>query len=800
MLDFKEYSGIHTRDDNREYLEDLWVALVSREASITARKEVLSGKAKFGILGDGKEIPQIAMSKCFAKGDYRAGYYRDQTFMFHRGLATVNDFFAQLYADSERDPFSKGRQMNNHFATPFIDEKGNWLDLINRFNVSSDVSSTGAQMARAFGLAMASKKYRCLPNVLDSHLFSNNGNEVCFCTIGDSSTSEGTFWETMNAAAVNKIPLAVIVWDNGYGISVPKEMQTTKGDISFAMQGFQKEGNSNGILIYKVTAGNYPDLVDTFQKAIDKCRNEHIPVLIHVVEVTQPLGHSTSGSHERYKTKERLQWEKKNDPTLHYINWLLEKRIADQATIEILQNNAKEYVKIKKAESWKNMISDIKTELSELNVIYTKAIKEFPENNLIKSTLKELQNIQYAGLSTISKYAQKLRLVFAGKKNALIPDLDSLLEKSEKLSYDRYHTNLYSSSAKSALNVKEVVKEFLPDSPEIAGFMVLNRFFDKKFGEDRSLLAFGEDVGFIGDVNQGFAGLQDKFGKERVFDTGIREWNIMGEAIGLAMRGFRPIAEIQYLDYLIYGHPPLSDDLATLRYRSGGTQMAPAIIRTRGHRLEGIWHSGSPLGMLINSLRGIYILTPRNMVQAAGMYNTMLKSDDPAIIIECLNGYRLKEKIPSNLGEYTVALGKPEVLTRGTDVTIVTYGSMISEVLETIKILDNLNISAELIDAQTLLPFDIDHSILESVKKTGKLVVADEDVPGGASAFILQKILEEQGAFDYLDHTPITITAHEHRPPYGSDGDYFSKPNPEMMAVKIYEMMHRYHPAQYPVL
>jgi len=662
------------------------------------------------------------------------------------------------------------------------------------------VSSTGAQMARAFGLAMASKKYRALPDIPDSHFFSNGGNEVCFCTIGDSSTSEGTFWETMNAAAVNKIPLAVVVWDNGYGISVPTEMQTTKGDISFAMLGLQKEENSNGIMIFKVKAGNYSELIKTFQQATDICRNDHIPVLIHVVEVTQPLGHSTSGSHERYKTKERLQWEKKNDPTLHYINWLLEEQITDQQTIEMLQNNAKDYVKSKKSESWKNLVSDTKKDLNRLNEIFTKALKEFPQNEIIKSTYNELQNIQYAGLSTIAKYAQKLKLILAGKNHAIVRDIDDLLGKIEKLSFDRYHTHLYSSSERSALSVKEIEKEFLPDSPEVPGYLVLNRFFDKKFGEDRRLLAFGEDVGYIGDVNQGFAGLQDKYGKERVFDTGIREWNIMGEAIGLAMRGFRPIAEIQYLDYLIYGHPPLSDDLATLRYRSGGTQMAPAIIRTRGHRLEGIWHAGSPLGMLINSLRGIYILTPRNMVQAAGMYNTMLRSDDPAIIIECLNGYRLKEKIPVNLGEYSVPLGKPEVLAHGTDVTIVTYGSMVREVMDAIKMLSNLNISAELIDAQTLLPFDVDHSILGSVKKTGKLVIADEDVPGGASAYILQKILEEQGAFDYLDHPPVTITAHDHRPPYGSDGDYFSKPNPEMMAVKIYNMMHEYHPAKYPAL
>ena len=800
MLDFNDHSGIKTTNENREYLEDLWVALVSREVSIAGRKEVLSGKAKFGILGDGKEVVQIAMAKSFKKGDYRAGYYRDQTFMFHKGLATVNDFFAQLYADAERDPFSKGRQMNNHFATPFIDETGNWLDLTQRYNISADVSPTGAQMARAFGMAVASKKHRDIPDIKDAHLFSDNGNEVCFCTIGDASTSEGTFWETMNAAAINEVPLAVVVWDNGYGISVPKEMQTTKGDISSAIYGLHRENGSNGIVFYKAKAGNYPELIETFSTAIEKCRSEHVPVLIHVVEVTQPLGHSTSGSHERYKTKERLQWEKRMDPTELFIDYLLQNKITDENTIATLKQNAKDYVKTKKNESWNNLVNDLKDELVELKNIFAMAIKEFPDDNDIKLLFQEFQRVQYPVMSTIVKNVKKLKFLLIGKDTKIDSLLGKIIEKNAKIADKRYHTHLYSSSDISALKVKEIKKEFSDDSEEVPGYMVMNAYFDKKFGEDKRLLAFGEDVGHIGDVNQGFAGLQDKYGKKRVFDTGIREWTIMGEAIGLAMRGFRPIAEIQYLDYLIYGHSPLSDDLATLRYRSGGTQMAPAIIRTRGHRLEGIWHAGSPLGMLINSLRGIYILTPRNMVQAAGMYNTMINSDDPALIIECLNGYRLKEKMPSNLGKYTVPLGIPEIIVSGTDITLVTYGSMVREAQEAVEILSKLNISVELIDAQTLLPFDINHMVLKSVMKTNKLVVADEDVPGGASSFILQHVLEEQGAFDYLDHPPLTITAHEHRPPYGSDGDYFSKPNPESIIEKIYNVMHNYDPSKYKSL
>ena len=797
MLDFDTFAKIKTNKTNHEILEDLWIAMVSREASIAGRKEVLSGKAKFGILGDGKEVAQLAMAKVFKKGDFRAGYYRDQTFMFSKGLYTINDFFAQLYADSKRDPFSKGRQMNNHFATALIDKDGQWTKHTERYNISADISSTAGQMPRAFGLALASKKYRDIDGIDNIENFSKNGQEICFATIGDASTSEGAFWETINATAVKKVPLAVVIWDDGYGISVPKERQTTKGDVSRALEGFRKEKDSNGIYMYKAKAGDYAGLIKTFTEATDKCRTEHVPVLIHVIEVTQPLGHSTSGSHERYKSKERLLWEKENDPIKLFTKWILENNYADEETISTLKSKAKEYVNLKKKESWNNLISDVKEEMTELTNIYKLLLKDFPNDKKIKSLLNELKATINPLFHHVVKNARKLKFHLSGKNSKNILLLERFIEKSFDSADQKYHTDLYSDSKNSALKIKEIKKIYSEKSESIPGHKILNTFFDKKFDQDHRLIAFGEDVGMIGGVNQGFSGLQTKYGKDRIFDTGIREWTIMGQAIGLAMRGFRPIAEIQYLDYLIYGHSPLSDDLATLRYRSGGKQMAPAIIRTRGHRLEGIWHAGSPLGMLINSLRGIYILTPRNMVQAAGMYNTMFQSDDPAIIIECLNGYRLREKMPDNLGEYTVPIGIPEILQEGKDVTIVSYGSTLREVEKAIILLKDKDISIELIDAQTLLPFDRNHSIVESIKKTNKLIVVDEDVPGGASSYILKKIIEDQNAFEYLDAKPITITAKSHRPPYGSDGDYFSKPNAEDIAESVFKLMHDYNPIEY---
>ena len=798
MLDFKTFTKIKTDKNNYEILEDLWVALVSREASIAGRKEVLSGKAKFGILGDGKEIAQIAMAKAFEKGDFRAGYYRDQTFMMHKGLMTLNDFFAQLYADSKRDPFSKGRQMNNHFATALIDKTGNWLNHTQHYNVTADISSTAGQMGRAVGLALASKKYREIKNLENANIFSNKGKEVTFCTIGDASTSEGAFWEAINAAAVMEIPLAVIVWDDGYGISVPKDLQTVKRNISKALSGFKKNDDLNGIIIYETKAGDYPHLIETFKNAISKTREDFTPVLIHVDEVTQPLGHSTSGSHERYKSKERLEWEKKMDPIELFIKWIIKNKHTDNKTIEELRNKAKEYVNFKRKESWKNFTGDIKIEIDELNNIYKLLIKEFSTDKQILQLQKELKDTINPLFSDTMSNARKLKHYLTGKQSKSLDLLNKFISKMYVGAYEKYHTDLYSNSAKSALKIKEIKKTYHKENKFVPGYMVLNTFFDIKFNENKNIIAFGEDVGKIGDVNQGFAKLQDKYGKERIFDTGIREWTIMGQAIGMAMRGLRPIAEIQYLDYLIYGHSPLSDDLATLRYRSGGQQMAPAIIRTRGHRLEGIWHAGSPLGMLINSLRGIYICVPRDMVQAAGMYNTILQSDDPALIIECLNGYRLRENIPDNIGEYTIPLGIPESLTKGDDITLVTYGSMVRIAKEAVALLNKKRIGVELIDIQTLIPFDRNKHILESLKRTNKLVVADEDVPGGASAYILQKILEEQGGFEYLDANPVTITAKDHRPPYGSDGDYFTKPNVEDIVERIYNLMHNYHPAKYP--
>ncbi len=800
MLDFNSFLDINFKPENEEILKDLWACLVSREASIAGRKEVLMGKGKFGILGDGKEVAQIAMAKAFKKGDFRSGYYRDQTFMFRKGLATLADFFGQLYADSDRDPFSKGRQMNNHFATPLIDENGNWTRHVDRYNVSSDISSTAAQMPRAFGLALASRKYRKIENIPNADNFSNDGKEVSFCTIGDASTSEGPFWETVNASSVEEVPLAMIVWDDGYGISVPTSRQTTKESISKALSGFQREKGTNGICIYKVSASSYPNLIKTFEEAVGKCREEQVPVLIHVYDITQPLGHSTSGSHERYKSKERLEWEKENDPTEFFVKYILENGIADDKTIELLRQKAKEYVNIEKKKAWTSFTADIKEQIKKLNEIYTKLKSEFTQDGKIVELQKELKEAINPMFHNVVKNARKLLFHLNQKQSVNKQAIRSFIDDNYEMAHDKYHTDLYSNSSKSALNIPEVKKKYSEEDVTVPGFKVLNIFFDMKFKEDSRLVAFGEDVGMIGDVNQGFAGLQKSFGKERVFDTGIREWTIMGQAIGLAMRGFRPIAEIQYLDYLIYGHSPLSDDLATLRYRSGGLQMAPAIIRTRGHRLEGIWHAGSPLGMLINSLRGMYILTPRDMVQAAGMYNTMLQSDDPAIIIECLNGYRLREKMPSNVGEYTVPIGVPEIIEEGRDITLVTYGSMVRIASEAVKLLRDKNVSVELIDAQTLLPFDRNHIILESVKKTNKLVITDEDVPGGASAYILDKVTQEQGAFEYLDAAPATITAKAHRPPYGSDGDYFSKPSTEDLVERIYSIMNEYNPVEYPLV
>ncbi len=774
-------------------LRDFEICCISREASLLARKEVLTGKAKFGIIGDGKEVPQVAMARAFRKGDWRSGYYRDQTFMFALGLSTVEDFFAQLYADAENDPFSGGRQMNSHFATPTIDAAGNWTNHLASYNVSSDISSTAGQMARALGLALASKKYRENPALDESGLFSRQGNEICFCTIGDASTSEGVFWETVNAAGVLQAPLAISVWDDGYGISVPIEFQTTKSSISEVLSGFQAAPGSNGLDIYTAKAWDYPGLARLYAEAIAKVRSTHTPALLHIQDVTQPQGHSTSGSHERYKSRERLQWEQEHDCILRMEQWMIREGIATQEEANRIRSEAKKYVRECRDRAWKAFTEPALKAQKALKGIYA-AIPSGKDADAIRQSFDAMA---HPLLSELMQNARRMYFHIMGKNLPAEGPLAEWIAESRQVAHHRYHTHLYSDSPRAALRVPAIPPRYAPDAPLKNGFEILNAFFDKALERYPELFAFGEDLGQIGGVNQSFAGMQKKYGQARVFDTGIREWTIIGQAIGMAMRGLRPIAEIQYLDYLIYGLQPMTDDLATLRYRSNGQQHAPAIIRTRGHRLEGIWHAGSPLGMILNSLRGIYVLTPRNMVQAAGMYNTMLQSDDPALLIECLNGYRLKEKMPANIGEYTVPLGMPEVLREGMDITLATYGSCVRVAEEGAQLLEKLGISVELIDVQTLLPFDLEHRILESLKKTNRILFMDEDVPGGATAFMMQEVLEKQGGYAYLDSPPATLTAQEHRPPYGSDGDYFSKPNPEDVVEAVYRIMQEAQPRRF---
>lgn len=784
----------HTKDT---VLSDFRICCISRELSVLIRKEVLTGKAKFGVSADGKEVPQVALARVFKKGDWRSGYYRDQTLMLALELATPESILAQLYADTYNDPFSKGRQMNSHFATPMIDSSnGEWLNQMDQYNSAADVSCTAGQMARALGLAFASKKYRTNPSS-DKNKFSSKGNEVCFVTIGEASTSEGVFWETMNASAVLQIPLAVSVWDDGYGISVPVTLQTAKASISEALAGLQADENQPGIQIYTAKAWDYANLVDIYQSGIDKVRSEHQPALFHIQECTQPQGHSTSGSHERYKSAERLAWEKEMDCIASMEKWMIDEGFATSQEILQIKEEAKAKVKKAKESAWKKLREPFNKELAALENI----IIELAKHTLDAETvLKSLKSLIYPSIGEMLHLAKSLRNNSLSLAPSILSPLRSWISHIENWSNETFHTDLFSSSVNAALNIP-VIPPTYGDKPVFhAGHEILNIFFDKALEKNKDLFAFGEDVGKIGDVNQGFAGLQKKYGEDKVFDTGIRELTIMGQAIGMSMRGLRTIAEIQYLDYLIYGLQPLSDDLATLRYRSGGLQQAPTIIRTRGHRLEGIWHSGSPMGMIINSLRGMYVLTPRNMTQAAGMYATMLQSDDPAILIECLNGYRLKEALPQNIGTFTVPIGIPEILREGSDVSLVTYGSCVRIAEVACKELAKHGIAVELIDVQTLLPFDIHQMIKVSLQKTNTLVILDEDVPGGASAFILQQILEIQNGYHFLDAAPLTITAQEHRPPYGSDGDYFSKPNAEDVFEKIYQLVRERNPLKYPEL
>jgi pyruvate/2-oxoglutarate/acetoin dehydrogenase E1 component/TPP-dependent pyruvate/acetoin dehydrogenase alpha subunit len=774
-------------------LDDYRIVVASREASLIGRREVLTGKAKFGIFGDGKELAQLAAAKCFKPGDIRSGYYRDQTLMFATGMSDIQKFFAQLYADmsTENEPSSAGRMMNGHYSTRWLDDSGEWKDLMAAPQSSSDISPTAGQMVRALGLAYASKLYR---NIESLHTgfekFTDKGNEVVFCTIGDASTSEGLFWESVNAAGVLQVPLAIFVWDDGYGISVPRKYQTTKNSISDALAGMQWDDRKGGINIYTVKGWDYASLVDTIQQGIARVRETQVPAIFHVQEMTQPQGHSTSGSHERYKSKERLEWEKEWDCIAKMREFVLDNKIATEEEITAIEEEAKQEARSAKQRAWESFLKPVREQIAQATQLCNQAVYEAGENGTaIAALVQELNGLKEPIRKDVMQTVSKaLRLCpKGGEATRALRGYYDYIKADNK---EKFSSHLHSESRYSAMKVAEVAAQYDADAAVLNGYEILNKYFDMIFASNPAVVAFGEDLGKIGDVNQGFAGLQEKYGVLRITDTGIREATIMGQGIGLAMRGLRPIAEIQYLDYLLYGLQPLSDDVATLQYRTRGGQKCPLIVRTRGHRLEGVWHSGSPMGMIINSLRGIYVCVPRNMVQAAGMYNTLLKSDEPGLVIECLNGYRLKEKLPDNLDTFTVPFGVPEVIREGTDVTIVSYGSTLRVIDEAINTyLSAEGISCEVIDVRTLLPFDINHIIVESLKKTNRIVFIDEDVPGGASAYMFQQVMEKQGGFRWLDVAPRTITAQAHRPAYATDGDYFSKPNAEYIAAVIEEMM-----------
>ena len=798
MSALKEAKTKFSQTKVKDILSDYRLAVESREASIIGRKEVFMGKAKFGIFGDGKEVAQIAMAKVFRNGDFRSGYYRDQTFMFAIGELTVQQFFAQLYAhtDLEADPSTAGRLMTGHFGTRTLDEHGKFKNLSELKNSSADISPTAGQMPRLLGLAYASKLYRNNPALKEYTNFSVNGNEIAFGTIGNASTSEGMFFEAINAAGVLQVPMLTSVWDDGYGISVPAEYHTTKASISKALAGLQRTATEKGFEIILAKGWDYPGLLEAYQKAEKICREEHVPVLLHVEELTQPQGHSTSGSHERYKSKERLTWEVEHDCIRKMREWIIHEVMVLPEEVEAIEKEAKQA----RDNAWKAFTEDVRKDQSIVTAILEKAQKLSSRSEDIETLRNELNTTINATRLDTMKAARKALRYFRDEDHEAKTEIIAWLRAAESDNYNRYSSHLYSTSDDAALKVEIIPPQYSESSSIVDGREVLQACFDEALTRDPLVIAFGEDVGKIGDVNQGFAGLQAKHGELRVTDTGIRECTIIGQGIGAALRGLRPIAEMQYLDYLIYALPTLSDDLACLQYRTKGGQKAPLIVRTRGHRLEGVWHAGSQIGMMLQSLRGIYILTPRNMTQAAGFYNTMLKSDDAAIIVECLNGYRLKERIPDNIGEFNVPLGVPEVLKEGSDVTIVTYGSMCRVVMEAAEDLEQFGISCEVIDVQTLLPFDIHHRIVESVKKTNRIIFADEDVPGGATSYMMQQVLEVQNAYQYLDSKPVTITAKEHRPAYASDGDYFTKPNPEDVFETVYTLMHEVNPDTFPSL
>lgn len=785
-----------------EILRDYRLAYASRQASLIGRREVMSGKAKFGIFGDGKELPQLAMAHFFRKGDFRSGYYRDQTFMFAIGSTTIQEFFAQLYAhaDIEAEPATGGRAMNAHFATRSLSSDGSWKNLTQQFNSSADISPTASQMPRLVGLAYASRLYREIPELRQFTQFSHNGDEVAFGTIGNASVAEGMFWEAINAIGVLKAPAVITIYDDGYGISVPNEYQMVKQNIFELLKGFQRQpGSRDGYDLYQVRGWDYPTLIETYRVAVETARREHVPAIIHVIELTQPQGHSTSGSHERYKSPERLQWEQEYDCIRKFRQWILDHGIATADDLDQIEADERQRVEELRKQAWLAYITPIEKERREvaekIDLIARRSVHA-AELRAIRSGL--LANPNPLRREIMAAIHQALRLV-RNENNAEKQALIDWKKAQEPLNAERYSSHLYSQSAESALKVEEIKPIYSENSPMVYGFEVLNACFDAALARDPRVIAFGEDVGRLGDVNQGFRGLQEKYGELRVSDTGIRESTIVGQAIGMALRGLRPIAEIQYLDYLLYALQIMSDDLATLHWRTKGGQKAPVIVRTRGHRLEGIWHSGSLMAGLIHLVRGMHVLVPRDMTRAAGFYNTLLRSDEPAVVVEVLNGYRIRERLPENIGEFTVPLGLPEVIRHGEDVTIVTYGACCRIALEAAEALSQVGIEAEVIDVQSLLPFDLHGVILESLKKTNRILFVDEDVPGGTTAYMLQEVIEKQGGYYWLDSPPRTLPGKPHRPAYGSDGDYWSKPNAEQIFEAVYEMMHEVDPRAYPL-
>ncbi|MFZ9030248.1 MAG: alpha-ketoacid dehydrogenase subunit alpha/beta [Robiginitalea sp.] len=788
-------------DFKEQILEDYRIAVTSRECSLLGRREVLTGKAKFGIFGDGKELPQLAMARAFRNGDFRSGYYRDQTFMMALGLLTPKSFFHGLYAttDLEKEPMSAGRQMGGHFGTHSLNEDGSWKDLTAQPNSSPDISPTAGQMPRLLGLAQASKIYRSLKEI-PSDNFSDNGNEVAWGTIGNASTSEGHFFETINAAGVLQVPMVVSIWDDQYGISVPAKYQTTKENISEVLKGFQRTEDEEGIEIFRVNGWDYTSLIHTYENASDIARESHIPVLIHVMELTQPQGHSTSGSHERYKSQERLEWELEHDCNLKFRQWILENTIAAEETLLELEKGIKKEVRLAKKEAWAEFLQPHREHQKELIRLMTALGDNSPNRAFITKLTNDLIAVEEPLKRDLLTKGRKALHYVVGEQNPAKKALQVWIGNYLTEVEPKYSSHLYSELPGRATEIAEVPPAFDSEVPQADGRVILRDNFDRLFSKYPEALIFGEDSGAIGDVNQGLEGLQKKYGPLRISDTGIREATIIGQGIGMALRGLRPIAEIQYLDYLLYGLQTLSDDLATVLYRTVGKQKAPLIVRTRGHRLEGIWHSGSQMGALIHLLRGMYILVPRNMTKAAGFYNTLMKSDEPALVVESLNGYRLKEPVPRNLGELCTPIGKVEVVKEGSDLTLLSYGSTFRIVMQAAQELQVVGIDAEVIDAQCLLPFDLEHRVVESLKKTNRLLIVDEDVPGGCAAYLLQKVLEEQGGYRYLDSAPKTLTARAHRPAYASDGDYFSKPSAEDIFERAYQIMHEAQPDDFPEL